>query len=47
MQATNIIVQLVVTGIVAIVPSAKDVNVIRLIAPKHMEISASHSPPDP
>jgi hypothetical protein len=43
----SIIVQLVVTGIVAIVPSAKDVNVTRLIAPKHMEISAHHFPPIP
>lgn len=46
MQA-SVIVQLVVTGIVAIVPSAKDGNVTRLIAPKHMEISAHHFPPIP
>jgi hypothetical protein len=40
--ATEIIIRLIVTGIVAIVPSAGDPNVTRLIVPKHMHITPDH-----
>ena len=40
-MSSSVILQIIVTGIVAIVPS-KDPNVTRLIAPNHMEMSDGH-----
>lgn len=38
----SVIVRIIVTGITAIVPSAQDEDVTRLIAPKHMEMTEHH-----
>src|SRR5205809_6293683 len=42
MAATSVVLQIIVTGICAIVPSAKDKDVTRLIAPNEMKLSSNH-----